>query len=229
MRAPAEKVAVMEEGGPVRVLLADDHTLFREGVAEMFAAEEGVRVVGEAEDGDAAVALAEKEHPDVVLLDVEMPGPGAEETSRRILRVSPGSRVVVLTMHDEPPLVRDLLGSGAHAYMIKNATRQELLAAVEAVARDEDRIMLSVSRETLDRLEGWEKTALSARELEVLSLAARAMSNAQIASHLYISEGTVKRHLTNVYAKLGVASRVEAVNAAVAAGLVASRNLSGPE
>lgn len=215
--------------GPVRVLLADDHTLFREGVAEIFAAEENLLVVGRAEDGEGAVALAEKERPDVVLLDVEMPGPGAEETTRRILRASPSSRVVVLTMHDEAPLVRSLLGSGAHAYMIKSATRQELLAAVDALDRDGDRAVLSVSRETLERLEGHEKETLSARELEVLSLAARAMSNQQIASRLYISEGTVKRHLTNVYAKLGVASRVQAVNEAVSAGLVASRNLSKPE
>lgn len=217
----------MRESGPVRVLLADDHALFREGVAEIFAAEACVEMVGEAEDGDAAVALAEKERPDVVLLDVEMPGPGAGETVRRIREASPGSRVVVLTMHDEPPLVRDLLRSGAHAYMIKNATRRELLTAVETVARDEDRVILSVSRDTLDRLEGWEEMALSDRELEVLALAARGMSNAQIASRLYISEGTVKRHLTNVYAKLGVASRVEAVNEAAAAGLVPPRNLSG--
>lgn len=211
--------------GPVRVLLADDHTLFREGVAEIFAAEESVRVVAEAGEGEEAVALVEKERPDVVLLDVEMPGPGAEEIIRRILHASPSSRLLVLTMHDEPPLVRSLLGSGAHAYMIKSATRQELLAAIEAVVKDADRIFLSVSRETLEGLEGREKEVLSARELEVLSLAARAMSNAQIASRLYISEGTVKRHLTNVYAKLGVASRVEAVNKAVSAGLVASRNL----
>jgi DNA-binding NarL/FixJ family response regulator len=187
-------------------------------------------VIWQAEDGDGAVALAAEERPDVVLLDVEMPGPGAEETTRRILRASPRSRVVVLTMHDEASLVRGLLGSGAHAYMIKSATRQELLAAVDALDRsDGDRAVLSVSRETLARLEGREKRLLFARELEVLSLAAVAMSNGQIASRLFISEGTVKRHLTNVYAKLGVASRVEAVNEAVAAGLVASRNLSRRE
>lgn len=211
----------------VRILLADDHALFREGVAEILAAEQGFRVVGEAEDGEAAVELAEKERPDVVLLDVEMPGPGAEETVRRLLRASPSSKVVVLTMHDEPPLVRNLLGSGANAYMIKSATGQELVAAIEAVNRDPDRIVLSVSRDTLERLEG-RGERLSDRELEVLSLAARGMSNYQIASHLHIAEGTVKRHLTNVYAKLGVSSRVEAVNEAVAAGLVAPRDLSNP-
>jgi len=208
----------------VRVLLADDHTLFREGVAEILAAEEGLQIVGEAKDGGETVQLAEKERPDVVLLDVEMPGPGAEETVRGVLRASPSSKVVVLTMHDEPPLVRNLLGSGANAYMIKSATRQELVAAIEAVNRDPDRVVLSVSRDTLERLEG-RGERLSERELEVLSLAAKAMSNYQIACRLCIAEGTVKRHLTNVYAKLGVTCRVEAVNEAVAAGLVVPRDL----
>jgi DNA-binding NarL/FixJ family response regulator len=202
----------------VRVLLADDHTLFREGVAEIFAADEGFAVVGEAEDGFRAVELASEEKPDVVLLDVEMPGPGAEETVGLILEASPLTKVVVLTMHDEPALVRDLLGSGAHAYIVKSATREELLSAVRTVDRDPDRVVLSVSRTTLERIEGRHQEVLSARELEVLSLAARGLGNARIAKRLYISEGTVKRHLTNAYAKLGVASRVDAVNKAVAMG-----------
>ena len=213
-------------GEPIKVLLADDHTLFREGVAEIFAADAGVRVVGEAQNGEEAVALTQKEKPDVVLLDVEMPGPsGAEETLRRILGASPSSKVVVLTMHDEPRLVRSLVSSGAHAYVIKSATREELLSTVRTVDRDADRVVLSVSRSTLEKLEGRENDVLSPRELEVLSLAAEAMSNAQIASRLYISEGTVKRHLTNVYAKLGVASRVDALNKAKAAGLIGTAGL----
>jgi DNA-binding NarL/FixJ family response regulator len=209
----------------VTVVLADDHTLFREGVAEIFAADEGLRVVGEADSGEEAVELAGKEKPDVVLLDVEMPGPGAEETVGRLLAASPLTKVVVLTMHDEPALVRDLLGSGAHAYIVKSATREELVSAVRTVDRDPDRVVLSVSRGTMEKLEGRHKELLSARELEVLSLAARGMGNAPIARQLYISEGTVKRHLTNTYAKLGVASRADAVNRAVELGLVASVGL----
>jgi DNA-binding NarL/FixJ family response regulator len=205
----------------IRVLLVDDHALFREGLAEIFAAEDDVRVVGEAGDGDEAVALAQRERPDVVLLDVEMRGPGPEETLRRMLRVSPSSKVVVLTMHDEPRLVRSLLGIGARAYVVKSATCEELLAAVRTVARDPDRIVLSVSRDTLERLEGRDDGLLSSRELEVLTLVAGGMSNARIASQLHISEGTVKRHLTNFYAKLGVASRTDAVHKAVSADLVA--------
>lgn len=216
-------------GAPVKVLLVDDHALFREGVAEILAADAGVRVVGEAGNGEEAVALAQKERPDVVLLDIEMPGPlSAKETLRRVLRASPSSRVVVLTMHDEPRLVRDLLSEGAQAYVVKSATRQELLSTVHTIDRDGDRVVLSVSRATLERLEGG-ADVLSSRELEVLSLAAKGRSNIQIASELHISEGTVKRHLTNTYAKLHVTSRMDAVNRAVSMGLVNIGGLSEPK
>jgi DNA-binding NarL/FixJ family response regulator len=217
-----------EEIYHIKVLLVDDHALFREGVAEIFAAEDDIRVVGEAENGLEAVALAEREKPDVILLDVEMPIMGAEGAIGRILRASPSSKVIVLTMYDEPRLVRRLLSLGAHAYIVKNATREELVAAVRTVHRVEDRVVLSVSRSTADRLEGSEKNALSARELEVLLLTARAMSNSQIASHLHISEGTVKRHLTNIYAKLEVSSRADAAKKALTSGLITFRDLSEP-
>lgn len=213
----------------IKVLLVDDHALFREGVIEIFAAEDDIRVVGEAENGFEAVALAEKEKPDVVLLDVEMPVMGAEGAIEGILRASPSSKVLVLTMYDEPRLVRKLLALGAHAYIVKNATREELIAAVRTVHRVEDRVVLSVSRRTAERLEGSEKDALSVRELEVLLLTARAMSNSQIASYLHISEGTVKRHLTNIYAKLGVSSRADAAKKAFTSGLITFRDLSEPD
>ncbi len=217
------------ENGQIKVLLVDDHALFREGVVEIFAAEDDMRVVGEAENGAEGIALAEVEKPDVVLLDVEMPVMGAEGAIEGILRVSPSSKVLVLTMYDEPRLVRRLLALGAHAYIVKNATREELIAAVRTVHRVEDRIVLSVSRGTADRLEGAERGTLSRRELEVLLLTVRAMSNKQIASGLGISEGTVKRHLTNIYAKLGVTSRADAAKQAFTSGLITFRDLSEPE
>jgi DNA-binding NarL/FixJ family response regulator len=212
-------------GDPTTVLLVDDHALFREGVAEIFAAEESLRVVGEAASGEEAIALAQELNPDVVLLDIEMPGLGAEETLRRILRTSPSSQVIVLTMHDDARLVSSLVASGARAYVIKSATREELLATVRTVQRDANRVVLSVSKDTLERLEGRNEELLSTRESEVLALVAKGMSNAQIARHLYIAEGTVKRHLTNIYAKLGVVSRMDAVNKALSAGLFTSRGL----
>ena len=215
-------------GDLIKVLLVDDHALFREGVAEICDAEEDMRVVGEAQNGVEAVTLAAKETPDVVILDVEMPVMGAEMAIGRILRASPSSKVLMLTMYDEPRLVRKLLALGAHGYIVKNATREELVAAVRTVYRVENRVVLSVSRNTADRLEGAEKSLLSSRELEVLLLAARAMSNSQIASYLHISEGTVKRHLTNIYAKLGVSSRADAAKKALMSGLITFRDLSEP-
>jgi DNA-binding NarL/FixJ family response regulator len=213
------------EGGRIKVLLADDHALFREGIAEIFAAEDDILVIGEAENGSEAIALAEGEKPDVVLLDVEMPVMGAERAIGGILRVSPSSKVLVLTMHDEPRLVRKVLAKGARGYIVKNATREELLTSVRTLARVNDRVVLSVSRSTAERLDGSEKNLLSSRELEVLLLMARAMSNRQIASHLHVSEGTVKRHLTNIYAKLGVSSRAGATKKALMSGLTTSRDL----
>ena len=215
-------------GDLITILLVDDHALFREGVAEICDAEEDMRVVGEAQDGLEAVTLAAKETPDVVILDVEMPVMGAEMAIGRILRASPSSKVLMLTMYDEPRLVRKLLALGAHGFIVKNATREELVAAVRTVYRVENRVVLSVSRNTADRLEGAEKSLLSSRELEVLLLAARAMSNSQIASYLHISEGTVKRHLTNIYAKLGVSSRADAAKKALTSGLITFRDLSEP-
>jgi DNA-binding NarL/FixJ family response regulator len=219
-----------EEADRINVLLVDDHALFREGVAEIFHAGEGIRVVGEAENGLEAIALAAKECPDVVLLDVEMPVMGAEKAIGQILQVSPSSKVLVLTMYDEPRLVRKLLALGAHGYIVKNATREELLAAVQTVHRVDSRVVLSVSRNTAERLEGGpQKRVLSRRELEVLLLTMKALSNSQIASQLHISEGTVKRHLTNIYAKLGVSSRTNAAKQALSSGLVTFREISGSD
>jgi DNA-binding NarL/FixJ family response regulator len=215
-------------GDRIKVLLVDDHALFREGVAEIFDAEEGMEVVGVAANGQEAVELTAEVKPDVVLMDVEMPLMGAEQAIRQILCTSPSSKILVLTMYDEPRLVRKLLMLGAHGYLVKNATREELVAAVRTVHRVEDRIVLSVSRSTADRLEGSEQSVLSNRELEILLLIARAMSNSQIASRLHISEGTVKRHLTNIYAKLGVSSRADAAKKALTSGLLTFRDLSEP-
>lgn len=214
------------EEDEIKVLLVDDHALFREGVIEIFAVEEGVRVVGEAENGLEAITLASREKPDVVLLDVEMPVMGAEGAIEGIRRTSPASKILVLTMHDEPRLVRRLLGLGADAYIVKSASREALLAAVRTVHETEDRVVLSVSRSTANRLEGSERDTLSIRELEVLLLVARAMSNSQIATHLQISEATIKRHLTNIYAKLGVVSRADAAKKALESGLITFRELS---
>jgi DNA-binding NarL/FixJ family response regulator len=207
-------------GGQLRLVLADDHTMVREGLNEVLSLESDLKIVGEAGTGVEAIALVRQLRPDVVILDVEMPQHDVITTLRQIRQSSPRTKVIVLTMHDDHNLVRDLLARGAHAFLIKSVSRHELVSAVRSVVLDEQRVVVSVSRESLDRMSDPSSNPLSEREREVLILVARALSNAQIASRLSITEGTVKRHLRNVYTKLSAVSRLDAVNKSVAAGYI---------
>lgn len=208
--------AAVTEGAqlPIRLVVADDNTLFREGLAEICEIESDLHVVGKAENGDDAVTLVRRENPDVVLLDVEMPGPEPAEVLGKVLSSPSAPRVAMLSMHDDARLVRELMSTGAQAYISKSSTREELLAVIRAVSTRRDHVVLSVPKITLSRLGGPPGGPLSPRELEVLDLVAQGLSNAQIGTRLYISEGTVKRHLTNIYLKLDVPSRTNAINKA---------------
>lgn len=206
----------------VRIVIGDDHTLFREGLTEILAREPGLTVVAEAGSGLGVIAEARRTSPDVVVLDVEMPGPSPEETIR-LLRAQFGVRVVVLTMHDDPGLVERLINAGAHAYIVKGAERAELLGAIWGVIKSDEYVVISVSRESMARLREPAASPLSSRELEVLTAVSDGLSNAQIAAQLFITEGTVKRHLTNIYMKLEVTTRVNGINKAIAMGLIAPK------
>ena len=209
------------------VLIVDDHRLLRETMREMLTAE-GLEVVGDTGDAGTAVALARDTTPSVVLLDVEMPGHVPLDTVRRLRSVSPASRVIVLTMHDDAQLVRRMLQAGVSAYLHKSVSREDLVAAIRAAVREGDRqVTVTVSRPGAVDVGADEPGPLSQRELEVLTLVGEALSNRQIATRLSITEGTVKRHLRNVFAKLGAASRLDAVNRGVAAGLIPARTRSG--
>jgi DNA-binding NarL/FixJ family response regulator len=218
------------ENRPIRVLLADDHTMFRQGLAKMLSTDEGIEIVGEAENGEEAVALAEKTLPDVAVLDVEMPVMGAREAMDRLLRISPPPRVVIVTMHDDPGLVRELLGRGASGYLVKSASMQELLRTVRTAAESpsispKENVAIVVPREAFERVER-KANGLSARELEILLLVARGLSNRQIAASLRLSEATVKRHLANLYPKMGVSSRSEATRKALSEGWISAHDLT---
>jgi DNA-binding NarL/FixJ family response regulator len=197
---------------PTRVALIDDHALFRDGVKQILQFEEDFRIVGEAADGDSGVEVVRRVRPDVVLLDVEMPGSHVTETAARIRQVSPETKIIILSMRDEPALVNRLVGLGVCGYLLKSVTRLELLTAVRGAARHPDQVILSVSRESLMSKDNPVPDTLSGREREVIELTAQAMSNSQIAARLNISEATVKRHLYNVFGKLGAVSRIDAVN-----------------
>ena len=158
----------------IRVLLADDHAMFRQGVREMLTTDEEIEVVGEAENGKEAVALVRKLAPDVVLLDVEMPVMGAREAMESILENPSSPRVIIVTMHDDPGLVRELIGLGASAYLVKSATIEELHTAVHTAASS-PQVNMIVRPRTLENPA--EADGLSGRELEVLLMVARGMSN----------------------------------------------------
>ncbi len=213
-----------DKGGSsrIRLVLVDDHVLFREGIRELLSQYPDFTVVGEGASGKEAVALARQLCPDVLLLDVEVPGQNAVQTIGQLRQVAPDTRIIVLTMYDDAGLVHELLSRGASAYLTKTVGREELAAAVRAVGKSSGMVLLSVRRETFDRINtaGDRGLLLSPRELDVLRLLAEARSNAQIARELHIAEGTVKRHLTNVYAKLGAVSRVDAIRKATAAKLI---------
>ncbi len=212
------------EGTKIRVLLADDHAMFRQGVKEMLATDEGIEVVGEAENGREAVALAERLEPDVVLLDVEMPVMGARQAMEQMLQNTPSPRVIIVTMYDDPGLVRDLIGLGASAYLVKSATIEELHTAVHTAASSPAGNVIVPPKTLGNPAEG-----LSRRELEVLLMVARGMSNHQIAISLHLSEATIKRHLANIYPKIGVSSRGEAVRTALTRGWISPRDITGGE
>jgi DNA-binding NarL/FixJ family response regulator len=211
--------AVPVTGKPIRIVLVDDHLLVREGVRAILECEDDLRVVGQAGDSATAVTVSGRTQPDVVLLDVQLPGGEVTATVRAVHHAAPGAQIVILSMYDGRQLVQSLLGAGVKGYLLKTVSRLELVAAVRSACGAGDRIVLSVSPDCFEP-DGAGASPLSARERTVLLLVARAMSNGQIASRLSLTEATVKRHLRNIFAKLGAVSRIDAVNKAAAAALI---------
>jgi DNA-binding NarL/FixJ family response regulator len=204
----------------VRVVIADDQTLVRAGFRMILDARDDIEVVGEAEDGGAAVTLVADVVPDVVLMDVRMPGVDGIEATRRIVAAGSAARIIMLTTYDLDEYVFAALRAGASGFMLKDVRPAELVEGIRVVARGDALLAPSVTRRLLDRLAGTlpdpaeappDVGQLTEREVEVLQLVGSAFSNAEIAARLYLSEATVKTHVSAVLRKLGLRDRVQAV------------------
>jgi DNA-binding NarL/FixJ family response regulator len=209
----------------IRVLIADDQALFRRGLYVVLGTEDDIEVIAEAEDGEEAITKAEEMAPDVVLMDVRMPRVNGIEAARRIREVLPSTRILMLTVSDEEDDLYEAIKAGANGYLLKEISVEEVASAIHSVVQGQSLISPSMASKLLSEFNALARQAaereqlpapvLTARELEVLKLVARGMSNREVADQLYISENTVKNHVRNILEKLHLHSRMEAVMYAV--------------
>jgi DNA-binding NarL/FixJ family response regulator len=214
----------------IRLLLADDHVVLRQGTVELLRREPDLEVIGEAGEGQQAIDLARELKPDIVVMDIRMPGLSGIEATRRIRESLPQVQVLVLTAYDDDQYVFSLLQAGASGYLLKTAPVTELIKAIRLVKAGESALSPAIARKVVVRLSAEPSgqgdssaTAqeLTPRELEVLQLLARGLNNRAIADALYISDRTVQAHLTSIFAKMQVTSRLEAVLTAIRRGWLA--------
>ncbi|GIH15650.1 response regulator [Rugosimonospora africana] len=208
------------DGTPISLLIADDHPVVRDGLSGMFASDPGFEVLGEAADGAEALRLAQTLRPDVILMDLRMPGMDGVTAIGELARRGIPARVLVLTTYDTDSYVLPAIEAGATGYLLKDAPRDELLRAVRAAARGEAVLAPTVAARLMNRFRAPAAGPLSQRELQILELVAAGSTNRDAAAKLFISEATVKSHLLNIYGKLGVSDRAAAVAEAFNRGLL---------
>lgn len=224
----------MESKKPITVVIADDHALVREGTKQLLDEHPGLSVIGEAADGQEAIEVTTRLKPDVVLMDIAMPVMNGIEATKRIKETCPSTSVLVLTAYDDEQYIYALLDAGAAGYLLKTVGGEELARSIYAVAEGESVLHPSVAAKVFKRVTsgaGGRPDAggvdqLTERELAVLRLAARGLSNKMIARDLDLSDRTVQVHLSNVFGKLGVGSRTEAVITALRRGIVRLEDIS---
>jgi DNA-binding NarL/FixJ family response regulator len=219
---------IVETREEPRILLVDDHDLFRTGLRNLLEEEGGVQVLGEATNGAEAVRLVRELAPDVVVMDLNMPSMSGVEATRHITALSPLTRVIVLTISEEDSDVLDAIVAGACGYLLKNSSIGDVIAGIHAAAVNQSLISPTIASKVLQRVRATTedtemadaiRTELSDRELEVLKLIANGKDNAQIAAELVISPKTVKNHISNILMKLQMQNRIQAAVYAVRSGL----------
>ncbi len=218
----------------IRIMLAEDHVLVREGTKEMLDREEDMEVVAEAGDGEEAVRLVQDQDLDVVIMDIALPKLNGIEATRKIKEISPGTTVLVLTAYDDDEYIFALLEAGAAGYLLKDVSTSELVAGIRAVQAGESMLHPAIARKVINRFSGRAEGSgredtfqeLTEREVEVLQLAGRGITNKEIADRLSISHRTVQAHLSHIFGKLGVGSRTEAVVLALRRGLLTFEDVS---
>lgn len=219
----------------IRVVIAEDHAVVREGTRELLEREEDIEVIGEAADGAEAVALVERLNPDVAIVDISMPVMSGIEATERIKAIRPGTAVLVLTAYDDDQYVFALLAAGAAGYLLKDVPSAEVVRAVRSVHVGEPVLHPAIAKKVMARFaaEGKHQPEardgegrLTERERDILRLAACGMSNARIATRLYVSARTVQAHFTHIFDKLGVGSRTEAVIVGLRRGLIDLEDLN---
>lgn len=207
----------MDKSKKIRVLLADDHAVVRKGIREFLEEDETLRVIAEADDGAEALELIARHAPDIAVFDIQMPRLNGLEATRRVKQEFPRVQVLILTAYADDPYIFAALQAGASGYLLKTSSSDELVQAVHAVAQGETALSPAVTKKLVLRAAGVSATAdeivepLTDRELDVLRLAAQGLGNKQIGAQLGISDRTVQGHLSNIFAKLHVATRTEAV------------------
>ena len=203
----------------IRVLVVDDHPIVRGGIVALLSTADDISVVGEGSDGAEAVRLAIELEPDVVLMDLRMPGLDGDEATAQILAAKPQLRVLILTTYESDSSILTAIEAGASGYLLKAAPQDEILAGVRSVARGEVALAPSIAALLVKRVSAPSVT-LSPRETQVLKLVAQGASNPSIAKELFVSEATIKTHLLHVFEKLGVSDRTRAVTRAMELGLL---------
>lgn len=212
----------MNESRPIRVMLVDDHQMVRNGLGTFLLVHDDLELVGEAGDGEQALTTFERVHPDVVLMDLKMPRMGGIEATRALLNRDPELRVIALTSFKDEALIREALDAGAIGYLLKDVDADDLADAVRAAYRGEPTLAPEAAWALFKATRRGRELGddLTEREREVLVLLVDGLTNREIAHRLYISDSTVKTHVSNILSKLGVATRTEAVSVALQKGLI---------